>query len=50
MQIELIASTNKTVYSAEHFNQEVSTTNRLMFSWLRWVDPKETVAAIDKFY
>ena len=50
MQIERIASTNKTVYSAEHFNQEVSTTNRLMFSWLRWVDPKDTVAAIDKFY
>tara|TARA_B100000963_G_scaffold304310_1_gene278061 strand:+ start:616 stop:882 length:267 start_codon:yes stop_codon:yes gene_type:complete len=40
----------KTVYSAEHFNQEVSTTNRLVFSWRRWADPEETVAAIDKFY
>ena len=29
---------------------EVSTTNRLVFSWLRWADPEETVATIDKFY
>ena len=28
----------------------MSTTNRLVFSWLRWADPEETVAAIDKFY
>ena len=37
-------------YSAEQFKQEVSTTNRIVFSWLRWADPEETVAAIDKFY
>ena len=37
-------------YSAEQFKQEVSTTNRVVFSWLRWADPEETVAAIDKFY
>jgi hypothetical protein len=40
----------KTVYSAEYLKQEVSTTNRLVFSWLRWADPEETAAAIDKFY
>jgi len=28
----------------------VSTTNQSVFSWLRWADPEETVAAIDKFY
>ena len=37
-------------YSAEQFKQEVSTTNRVVFSWLRWADPEEIVAAIDKFY
>ena len=37
-------------YSAEKFKQEVSTTNRVVFSWLRWANPEETVAAIDKFY
>ena len=37
-------------YSAEQFKQEVSTTNRVVFSWLRWADPEETIAAIDKFY
>jgi len=37
-------------YSAERFMQEVSTTNRVVFSWLRWADPDETVARIDKFF
>ena len=37
-------------YSAEQFKPEVSTTNRMVFLWLRWADPEETVAAIDKFY
>ena len=37
-------------YSAEQFKQEVSTTNRVVFSWLHWANPEETVAAIDKFY
>ena len=36
-------------YSAEQFKQQVSTTNRVVFSWLRWADLEETVAAIDKF-
>ena len=37
-------------YSAERFREEVSTTNRVVFAWLRWADPDEMVAAIDKFY
>ena len=40
----------KTVCSAKHFKQEVSNTNRLVFSWLTWADPEETITAIDKFY
>ena len=40
----------KTVYSAVYLKQEVSTTNRLVFSWLRWADPEETIAAIDKCF
>ena len=40
----------KTVYSAVYLKQEVSTTNRLVFSWLRWADPEKTVAAIDKCF
>ncbi len=28
----------------------MSTTNRLVFSWLRWADPEENVAAIDKCF
>ena len=40
----------KTVYSAEYLKQQVSTANRLAFSWLRWADSEEIVAAIDKFY
>ena len=37
-------------YSAEQFMEEVSTTNRVVFAWLRWADPDQMVAAIDKFY
>jgi flavorubredoxin len=37
-------------YSAEQFMEEVSTTNRVVFAWLRWADPDEMVAAIDRFY
>ncbi|WP_372803603.1 hypothetical protein [Paracoccus seriniphilus] len=36
-------------YSAERFMHEVATTNRVVFSWLRWADPDKTEAAIDKF-
>ena len=50
MQIKRIDSTNKAVDSAEHLNQEVSTTERVVFSWLCWAEPERTVAAIDKFY
>ena len=28
----------------------MSTTNRVVFSWLRWADPEKTLAGIDKFY
>lgn len=40
----------ETGYSAEQFMEEVSTTNRTVFGWLRWADADEMVAAIDAFY
>ena len=36
-------------YSAERFMHEVSTTSRFVFPWLRWADPEEIVALVDKF-
>jgi flavorubredoxin len=36
-------------YSPERFMEDVATTNRTVFSWLRWANPDETVAAIDRF-
>lgn len=37
-------------YSAERFGHDVSITNCVVFAWLRWADPDQVVAAIDRFY
>lgn len=40
----------ETGYCAEQFKEVVSTTNRTVFAWLKWADPDQMVAAIDRFY
>lgn len=40
----------ETGYSPEEFKQVVSTTNRVVFSWLRWADPDDVGAMIDDFF
>lgn len=37
-------------YSPERFMHDVSITNCVVFAWLRWADPDDIVAAIDRFY
>lgn len=37
-------------YSAERFKHEVSTTSLVVFPWLRWADPDEIAALVDKLF
>lgn len=37
-------------YSAQQFGNDVAVTNRVVFAWIKWADPEDIAARIDRFY